>query len=123
MGPADMKVNSQTVVIVSGLDPKIPNFCVAPRAWTDTLLNLFDSNLVKLPGQREFNKAFTLWCELPDAVEGVFSDETVDLLLEAKATVEFKAGEMIFFLHNRLASPEDIEEMVDQATEIADSIE
>lgn len=110
--PSGVKINNQTVVMVEGLDPQLPDFRVGRKGWLSRLLECFAAPTIKLATPRDFNRKFIVCGEKHKALEPVLNDEMVELIMEADGIVEVRDGSLLFYRHNSLEEPEHYQEMI-----------
>lgn len=120
--PYGSKVNNQTVVVLSGLDEHVPDFRIGPKTWLAKLLQFFDAKVVKLPGPQEATRKLIVCGEDRDRIVQVLTPPIVELVLEARGTVEVRDGSLLFYRHNRLEDPEDYQEMLELAIQLAKAL-
>jgi hypothetical protein len=121
LGPRDVRLYRQTVVVLFGLN--LPDFRVGPKSWLDKLSRLFGGSFVELPGQEQFNKSFSLSAEKPVQIKAALSSRAINLLQEAKVTVEICGGNMVCYRHNEIAKPKAYSEFIKEAVRIAQAFQ
>jgi hypothetical protein len=116
------KLYAQTVVVISDLQRQTPDFRLTPKKWIHVVSELLGDKSIEVPDQEKFNKRFVLSGDDPDRIVSLISPKVVDLLNKAQATVEVSRSNMVFYRHNELAAPEDVDAMVEGAVRISDAL-
>ena len=116
--PRDIKINMQTVVVVSGLDKELPDFRLGPRTWLSKLLEVFEARTIDFPNQPTFNRQFTVCGDHADRIRQAITQEVVKLMLESKGTMEVYGGDLLYYRHNHLVEPHDYKDFIGEALQL-----